>query len=268
MNNMTVRNKKNRYYAIVLLGFSGLLIWYWLGHTPPGLDGKINSIGYTVCHQMASHSFQIGQKQFPICSRCTGMYLGVFTGGMALLSQRKKLILPTKKQLYLFGAFVLMWILDGINSFLSGLPGKHNLYQPNNILRFLTGFGMGLCVAVTVYFLFNYVVWEKQEEPTDIRKTAWLQILSAGVIFLILVVWQNEIFMSILSYLSVMTIILLLILLHTIIWILILGKENSFIKPNELALVANAGFNSALVQVILLDAFRLATSGSWAILVK
>jgi len=88
------------------------------------------------------------------------------------------------------------------------------------------------------------------------------------VIFLILVVWQNEIFMSILSYLSVMTIILLLILLHTIIWILILGKENSFIKPNELALVANAGFNSALVQVILLDAFRLATSGSWAILVK
>lgn len=247
-------SRKNIPWYIALLVLSFLFIWFWLDHTPPGLDGKLSAIGYTVCHQIPSHSFQIGDEQFPICSRCTGMYLGVFSGVIVLLFQNKKSIQPTKKQLFIFGLLITAWIIDGINSFLANWLGRPILYQPNNIFRFLTGFGMGLCIAVTIYFLFNYAVWKNQSKQSQVEKYTFIQMAAAGLICLLLILWQNEILMKILSYISVMTIVILLITLYTVIWTILLHKENSYSNWKGLFMILNAGLLSASGQIILLDA--------------
>jgi uncharacterized membrane protein len=251
-----------------LLGLTFVMVWFWLTHTPPGLDGKLHAIGYSVCHQIPSHSFQIGTDPFPICSRCTGMYLGVFSGVVILLMQRKRLIIPSKWQFVFFALLIVAWVIDGGNSFLVNSLGRVPLYQPANSLRFLAGFGMGLCIAVTIFFLFNFVVWKKPGIRQLLKRSILLQMVLAGIIFLVLINWQNEILMKLFSYISVMTILLLLLSLYAIIWIIILHKENSFSKWKDLSFAANLGFIFALGQIILLDLLRFTLTGSWVNIIK
>ena len=268
MTVMTNTQKNNSILTLSLLGLTFVVVWFWLTHTPPGLDGKLHAIGYSVCHQIPSHSFQIGTDPFPICSRCTGMYLGAFSGVIILLMQRQRLIIPSKWQFSFFALFIIAWVIDGGNSFLVNSLGRVPLYQPANSLRFLTGFGMGLCIAVTIFFLFNFVVWKKPGSKASLKWSVLLQMILAGIIFLFLINWQNEILMKIFAYISVMTIFLLLVTLHAIIWIIILQKENNFSKWKDLSFAANLGFIFALGQIILLDLLRYTLTGSWVNIIK
>ncbi len=263
MTGMANINKKFSFLQPGLLGLSSLMVWFWLTHTPSGLDGILHAIGYSVCHQIPSHSFQIGTDPFPICSRCAGMYLGVFSGIVILLMQRQRIIIPSKWQFAFFAILIVAWVIDGGNSFFVNTLGRVTFYQPTNLLRFLTGFGMGLCIAVTIFFLFNFVVWKKPGSKASLKWPVLLQMVLAGILFLILINWQNEILMRIFSYISVMTILTLLVTLYTIIWVILLHKENSHIKWKELSFIANLGFVSAMAQIILLDMVRYSVTGSW-----
>lgn len=268
---MTVMaNTKNKIpiLALGLLGLTFVMVWFWLTHTPPGLEGKLHAIGYSVCHQIPSHSFQIGTEPFPICSRCTGMYLGVFSGVVILLTQRQRLIIPSKWQFSFFALLIVAWVIDGGNSFFVNTLGRVALYQPANLLRFLTGFGMGLCIAVTIFFLFNFVAWKKPGRKVSLKWSTLLHMVSAGILFLFLINWQNEILMRLFSYISVMTIFVLLVTLHAIIWIILLHKENRFSKWKDLSLAANLGFIFALGQILLLDLLRYTLTGSWVNIIK
>ena len=89
-----------------------------------------------------------------------------------------------------------------------------------------------------------------------------------GIILLILINRQNEILMKVLSYISVMTIVLLLVSLYAIIWIIILHKENSYLKWKDISFVANLGFIFALGQIIVLDLLRYTLTGSWVNIIK
>ena len=244
-----------------------VLFLFWLEHTPPGWMGKLQAIGYSVCHQIPSHSFKIGTMTFPLCSRCMGMYLGVFIGMIILLRKGNKSGFPSKKIMIIFGILIITWLVDGVNSFWYGALGKIILYTPNNTLRLITGFGMGLCISAVLYILFNITVWKdlNKNSPIDIKT---ILLMGAGAILIISLIYlNNEILMTLFAYISTITIMTLLTTLYTIVWIILLHKENSFRKLNELILMVNAGLVCALVQVILLDAFRLALTGTWASLV-
>lgn len=45
--------------------------------------------GSVVCHQLPERSFHWGQWQFPVCSRCTGLYLSAAVGLAAWAAVRK-----------------------------------------------------------------------------------------------------------------------------------------------------------------------------------
>src|SRR5512140_118546 len=61
-----------------LVAASVLLVW--LVYTPAGLLGKADAIGYAVCHRIDARSFHLGDRQLPLCARCSGMYLGAVVG--------------------------------------------------------------------------------------------------------------------------------------------------------------------------------------------
>ena len=46
----------------------------WIYIAPPGLMGKLDAIGYAVCHRLSSHSLFVDGIQFPLCARCTGEF--------------------------------------------------------------------------------------------------------------------------------------------------------------------------------------------------
>jgi uncharacterized membrane protein len=263
--------KPPKYISFVIsagLALATLILFIiWLVNTPQGSIGKLNAIGYSVCHQIPSHSFKIGIITFPLCSRCMGMYLGIFIGVGTLLSKGKKSGLPSFKMLAIFGLLIAAWLVDGVNSFLFGVLGKSILYIPNNSLRLITGFGMGLTIAVTIFLLFNLTVWKefRKISPIDIKT---LLLMGAGTVLIISLIFiNNEILMNLFAYISTGTVLALLTTLYTIVWIIVLHKENSFKAFGELMLMVNAGLFCALLQIILLDSFRLALTGTWASLV-
>jgi uncharacterized membrane protein len=119
-----------------------LIAWFWL--TPSGLMGKADAIGYAVCHQIGSHSFFIKEGlQMPMCARCSGMYIAaMITLGYLFAFHNKKAGYPPKSIMIILALFVILWLVDGINSFLHLFPFWKFLYEPLNLTRLWTGSGM------------------------------------------------------------------------------------------------------------------------------
>jgi hypothetical protein len=61
-----------------------LAVGAWLYIAPEGALGKLDAIGYAVCHRIDERSFQINDRQLPLCARCTGEF---YAAGVALLFQ-------------------------------------------------------------------------------------------------------------------------------------------------------------------------------------
>lgn len=225
----------------------------------------MHAIGYSVCHQIPSHSFKIGLLDFPLCSRCMGMYLGNLVGFAFLLTQGKRGGLPSRKHLIFFGSLFLAWLVDGSNSFISGFLGKTFLFSSTNLLRWITGYGMGLTMALAIFLLFNQTVWRKVDSRSPLQNHYMIPgMLISGAVLLIFILNQHEIFMAILAYLSTTMVVILLTLLYSIVWMIIMHKENSFRKTSEMLFLLNIGFFCAILQIILLDAARYYLTGSWA----
>ena len=163
MEQVSVNNRSRYKVGRWLLFIAvGLLVFGWLLNTPPGLFGKADAIGYAVCHRIDARSFHIGDRQIPLCARCSGMYLGAMLG-LLYMSLRgwKRGGIPPKRVLAVLSVLVIAFAVDGLNSYLHlpFFPGAPSLYEPSNTTRLLTGTGMGLVIAALIYPSFHQTVW-------------------------------------------------------------------------------------------------------------
>jgi uncharacterized membrane protein len=120
----------------------------WMYISPEGALGKLDAIGYAVCHRIDERSFHIDDRQLPLCARCTGEF---YAAGAALIFQAfvsgKRSKLPSRGIIAVLVLFFLAFGIDGSNSYLyllkqssnGALEQIPNLYVPNNILRLFTG---------------------------------------------------------------------------------------------------------------------------------
>ena len=93
------------------------------------------------CHQLSDRSFHVCGFQFPLCARCTGIFLGLVLFGPILCS-----LLPIS--MYISLSFVLAIFIDGFTQ----LKGWR---KSNNFLRLFTGLGFGYAM---VSFIFHTVI--------------------------------------------------------------------------------------------------------------
>ena len=90
---------------------------------------------YCGCHQMPERSFFLGDYQFPVCARCTGIGAGHLLGAVVSL----RIDLPYK---VLLAALPLA--ADGTVQYLTD-------YESNNKRRFLTGVLYGFAVMSAIF---------------------------------------------------------------------------------------------------------------------
>lgn len=104
-----------------------------------------------VCHQLPEHSFWVGGQPLPLCARCTGTFLGIWAGLIALrfLARRRRTGLPSGLATWLLGVLAAFWALDGLNSTAMMALGQ-SLYIPSNLLRLASGAGMGVALSALV----------------------------------------------------------------------------------------------------------------------
>jgi uncharacterized membrane protein len=262
MNNLP--KWSGRLASILLAVVNILILLGWWVYTPPGLLGKADAVGYAVCHRIASRSFWIGDRQTPLCARCSGMYLGALLGIGYLTRYGKRAGMPTLKVSFVLGAFLLAFAIDGGNSYLHFFPNAPELYQPQNWLRLITGTGVGLGIAAVLVPVFNQVVWQTFDNRSSLN--GWrelLPLLGLAVIVDLAVLSNNPLILYPLALLSASGIVLILAMVYTIVWLMLTKKENRIVRWRELNLAAMAGLLVAMVQIFVLDAGRFWLTGSW-----
>jgi uncharacterized membrane protein len=259
-----LRSKSTAWKTLVL-ALVGVLLIGWLFNTPAGLLGKADAIGYAVCHRIDLRSFHFGDRQLPLCARCTGMHLGALLGLVyqGVFGQRKA-GLPPRRILAILGLLAGAFAVDGTNSFLSLIPGAPSLYTPQNWLRLVTGTGMGLVIAALLFPAFNQTAWRDWQPQPFLNGLKPLAGLAFIALFLDLVLLNgNPLLLYPLALLSAAGVLVELSLVYAMIAMMILRGENRYLRFIEMILPLAGGFGLGLLQIAFLDFIRYLLTGTW-----
>ncbi|HSW62380.1 MAG TPA: DUF2085 domain-containing protein [Dissulfurispiraceae bacterium] len=249
---------------IALVAVCIVIFGAWLALTPAGLLGKADAVAYAVCHRIPSHSFFIGDRPVPLCARCSGMYLGALLGLLYQARLGKRGRLPALKMYVVFGLFLLAFTVDGVNSYMRFFPQAPTFYEPHNLLRLLTGTGIGLAIAAVLLPTFNqsmWTVWIPQPALSTWRQLVELLLLAA--VLALLIQSENPLAMYPLAILSAMTVLLLLTLVYTVAWTILLKQENRCRTFKEMWPLLLAGLNTAMLQIAVMNGGRFLLTGTW-----
>jgi uncharacterized membrane protein len=245
-------------------------VWFYI--TPPGLLGKADAIGYAICHRIDERSFHIGDRQLPLCARCTGEF---YAAGISLLFFA--IVSPKKSGMpgWKLGAPLLLFFLafgiDGSNSYLYLLKQTAggvfdsipNLYTPNNTLRLFTGSGMGIALASIVFPAFNQTAWR---EPDPQRALDWKKLgILISIILLIdlFILTEHPIVLYPIALLSVLSVLALLVIVFSMSWVLMMRQDNAFDSLRQMWMPLVAGTTLAFLMITVIDLLRFRLTGTW-----
>jgi uncharacterized membrane protein len=248
--------------AVGLVFLGGLLLW--LTMTPVGFAGKLQAVAYAVCEQDPTHTLELGGRLLPLCSRCTGMYLGSLVALACLIGQGKARLAPSKGKSAVLGLFFLAFVADGLNSLVAALWPKVVLYAPNNTLRLITGLGMGMVIANVLLPLWNQTFWaEGSEEPVlhSWRRLLAMILLETVTAFLVLNGWSGLYFPV--AILATGMVPVLITMIYTLLLLVILKKENVVHSWQDGWSYVAMGAILALAQIGLFDLLRFSLTGTW-----
>jgi len=249
----------------LFVAVAGLAFASWLLSTPPGLLGKADAVGYAICHRIDGRSFHLGDRQLPLCARCTGIYLGALAGLAALVVMgRRAGGLPTRPMLVVLFGFIAVMGFDGVNSYLTLFPGLPHLYEPQNWLRLVTGTFNGLALAALVYPVLNQTLWKDWENRPVVAGPRDLGVLvGLGLTVIGLVLTDNPVILYPLALLSAAGVVVLLTALDATFLLILTRRDGRAERWTGALLPLLGGFTLAILQIALVDAARFAIFGSW-----
>ena len=257
------RSKKSA-WRWVLFGIALGLFILWLFLTPEGILGKADAVGFAVCHRIPERSFNIGDRQMPMCARCTGLFLGAMLGLGFQLAQGRKGKMPPIPVIILFGLLALAWVLDGINSFTMLTPRLPSVYQTQNWTRLVTGTGMGLAISAILLPAFIQTVFKDWRDSSGFGK--WYQVMSViaiavivDILILLEIPWLQYIF----SLISAVSVFVLLTMIYSMVLVMLFKRENSYDSIRQLFIPLTGGFIIALIQIGAIDLARYLITGGW-----
>ena len=273
MENQPIRQKLQNILRWFVPVAAVLAFAAWMYISPEGALGKLDAVGYAVCHRIDVRSFHIGDRQLPLCARCTGEF---YAAGLALLFQvfisGKRSKLPSRGIIAVLVLFFLAFGIDGSNSYLyllkqtshSVLDKIPNLYVPNNVLRLFTGSGMGIALAAVLYPVVNQTLWREIDDRPALEWKSFGILIGSVIVVNLLILTDSPIVLYPIAYLSALGTLSLLVIVFAILWIMIMRQDNTFEHPRQLWLPLLAGFTLAMLMILSIDLFRLQLTGTWS----
>jgi len=265
------------------LSFTNLIRWFvpiaallvvgaYLYITPPGLLGKADGIGYAVCHRIEVRSFHIGERQLPLCARCTGEFNAAAVSLIFLgFVSRKHSGMPSQGILAVLALFFVAFGVDGSNSYLyllkqtydNVLPQIPNIYIPNNTLRLLTGSGMGIAMASVLFPTINQTLWREIDERPALTWKEFGALLGIILLIDLGILSEQPVVLYPIAFLSVLGVLALLAMVFSIVWIMIMRQENTFEQLRQLWMPVVAGLTLAFLMISVIDLLRLQLTSTW-----
>lgn len=130
------------WWPVVLSALWFLSVWLTL----PGDSTRF--LASAVSSQRPSHSLNVGGQVLDFDARMMGMYLG-FLASFPVLGSANGRPAPSVIILGFVCALSAPFAVDGLNSLFDD-QWDVRVYEPTNVLRFLTGTGAGLAVALLI----------------------------------------------------------------------------------------------------------------------
>jgi len=255
--------------SVYAIGLIICIIWMLL--TPMGIFEKADAIGYAVCHRIDVRSFHIGVRQLPLCARCTGQYLGAVLGLVFLwIFGKRRTGIPPKRVIGLMTLLIVFYAVDGVNSyfylppFLKLFPGMPHLYQPSNVLRLITGTGVGLVIAMVLYpAFFGSIVPRPDPRPAINGLLIAFVMLGLGILMDLLILTGSVYVLLPAGLISAGGVLLLLTMVYSLILIMLFKKENQFTRLSQITRYGIAGFMISIIQIAIFDMIRFIITGTW-----
>ena len=272
MEQTSTRSHWNRLTRWLVPAAALIAFGVWFAITPPGLLGKADSIGYAICHRIDERSFHIGNRQLPLCARCTGeFYASAITLIFLAIVSPKRSGMPGWKLGIPLIIFLVAFGIDGSNSYLyllktttgGALDSIPNLYIPNNTLRLFTGSFMGIALASILYPAFNQSAWT---HPNPERALDWKKLgILVGIVILVdlAILTENPYVLLPIAILSVLGVLSLLIMVFSMAWMLIMREENIYSSLHAMWMPFLAGTTLAFLMITAIDMLRFKLTGTW-----
>lgn len=202
------------------------------------LDQVLRFFGYAVCHGLPARTLTVGGCYLPVCSRCTGIYLGIAVTYIFLIGRRgfKVNALPSLRASFAVAAMLLPMAVDGLTSY-AGLRAT------TNAARFVTGLAAGAALPVFAFPLLSpeLIVDGGPKEAVRPFASAWDYLIwlgglaAAGV--LVFVPWGGLYYP--LAFLIVAGLVGIFFNLSLVVWEMILERAGRWgRRPRTLALAA------------------------------
>lgn len=252
-------------WRTILIVAAGLAFGTWLMLTPSGLLGKADAAGYAVCHRIGERSFHIGDRQMPLCARCSGMYLGALVGMAYLTRFGKRAGMPVLKVAVVLGLALVWFGVDGVNSYFHLFPGFRGIYEPSNWMRLVTGTGVGLGIAAVLTPAVHQTLWPTVDDrPALSGWRAFLPMVGLAGLIILALLSDLDVLLYPLALLSAVSVFLILSITYGVVWLLISKRANSLLRYRQAWAPLTAGFLTALLQIGVFDALRYWLTGTWA----
>ena len=238
----------------------------FLYNSPGGLLGKADAVGYAICHRIDVRSFHIGNIQFPLCARCTGIYLGVVLGiaSLAALGRWRAGAMPPRRVTVAAVVFITLMGIDGVNSYATLIPNIPHVYEPQNWLRLVTGILTGIAVSGLIYPVFNQTLWRQWQDAPIVRGLGEFFCLTlAAMVVAGLVLSDISFILYPLALLSAGGVVMLMTMTNSIIFMLATRTANKATRWREAWLPLAAGLTVSLSLTLLIDVMRFAVTHTW-----
>ncbi len=177
-------------WALVALGAAYVVAVAGLVFLPGAtLIERLRALDGGICAQLPSHSFFPGGQQLPLCSRNTGIYTGFALGFLTLLGTGRIRVsrLPGRWVALALLALVGVMAVDGFNSLFLDLSLPH-LYQPQNLLRLLTGLGAGVAMVAFIVPVTNGLLWRGDDARPSFRSFGQLAVVAPSLLLAFLAI--------------------------------------------------------------------------------
>lgn len=147
---IALKEIKKQAFLAWSIGFGLIFVWVLaillaplaLANGWTNLSAPIYIFFSFLCHQQDLRSFHIENHAFAVCSRCFGIYFGLFIGFIAYLLLRKIEEIEPLPRLWLFLALIPMGIDWSLTAF--------NIWENTYFSRFLTGMILGVACAIYI----------------------------------------------------------------------------------------------------------------------
>ncbi len=101
------------------------------------------------CHQIPERSLQFNGEVFPVCFRCSGIYIGIFISYLSVIvSKRFNKISPNRKTGLLLVFLTIPLVIDGFGNYFK-------MWNSSGEIRMITGLLLGIFISITLISIPN-----------------------------------------------------------------------------------------------------------------